>query len=103
MNVIRENNEKYRLIKKKSKKNKEGDRYRKRLKKIDREMEEMNMIGDNNEKDRVIMKNLNELRVVETELIVDIDMIKVKIIIMEAERKIKKIEKKEYDIDYEEQ
>ena len=51
-------------IKKESKNDKEEDRYGKRLKMIDRQIEEMNMIGDNNEKDRLIKKNLNELRVV---------------------------------------
>ena len=47
-------------IKKESKNDKEEDRYRKRLKMIDREMEEINMIEDDNEFDRLIKKNLNE-------------------------------------------
>ena len=69
MDMIRDNNEKDRVIGEESKKNKE-DRYRKRLKMIDREIEEMKMIEDNNEKDRLIIKNFKELGEVGAELIV---------------------------------
>ena len=44
--------------------------FRKRLKMVDREMEEMKMVEDNNEKYRLIKKNLNELSEVEKELMV---------------------------------
>ena len=48
----------------------------------------MNMIGDLNEKDKVIKKNLNDLIVVEKELRVATDMMKLEMDIMEVERKI---------------
>ena len=88
MDIIEDNNEKDRLIEEESKKNKKEDRYRKRLKMIDREIEEMNMIGDLNEKDRVIRKNLSDLIVVKKELRVATDMMKLEMDIMEVERKI---------------
>ena len=91
-------------IKKESKNNKEEDRYGKRLKMIDREMEEINMTEDNNEFDRFIKKNLKELEVVEVELVVAKSIMEIEMMTMEVEREIEKIEKKEYDdVDYEDE
>ena len=89
---------------KESKNDKEEDRYRERLKMIDREMEEINTIEDNNVFDRLITKNLNELEVVKAELILAKNLMKVEMKIMVVEGEIEKVENKFYDdIDYEEE
>ena len=55
-------NKRFGWIKKENKKNKDEYRYRKRCKMVDKEMEEMKMVGNNNEKDRLIKKKIEWIK-----------------------------------------